>query len=98
LKRILALTALLSVLSGSASASGIEGGAFTTTNDKGPGTPAAITPAIQLPRNKTMPFPCSAKTDGTIALNSRAYLCICNGKEWTAADTTAACEWSPDKQ
>jgi hypothetical protein len=64
------------------------GGSFTTATGRG-----IVSPALQLPLQKVPPVQCSEETAGTIALNSRADLCLCDGKNWRASTSDTACVW-----
>lgn len=56
-----------------------------------------ISPAFQLSLNDAPPFACSPSTRGAIALDSKAHLCLCDGR-WKLANTDEACAWkSPGK-
>jgi hypothetical protein len=52
-----------------------------------------VTPAIQLPVNPTAPVSCSSATLGTLALDSKAHLCLCDGNAWKLPDLDKPCDW-----
>jgi len=67
----------------------------------GIGTAAPVTKLdvngyMRLVAQSSAPLTCNATYDGTIALNSAGWICICNGSAWIADATGAACSWNPD--
>jgi hypothetical protein len=52
-----------------------------------------ISPAIQLPINAVPPIACAPATLGTLALDSRAHLCLCDGDAWKLANLDKPCNW-----
>jgi hypothetical protein len=52
-----------------------------------------VTPAIQLPVNEVAPIACSSATLGTLALDSKAHLCLCDGNAWKLANLDQPCDW-----
>jgi hypothetical protein len=57
-----------------------------------------IGPALQLPLNTTAPLVCSADTQGTLALNAHAQLCLCAGEHWRLVNSDEPCTWQPAGQ
>ncbi len=56
-----------------------------------------ISPAIKLPVNVTPPLDCSSETRGTVALDSKVELCVCDGVAWKLVKNGSACAWAPAK-
>lgn len=52
-----------------------------------------LSPAIQLPINATPPIACAPATAGTLALDSKAHLCVCDGNAWKLANLDTPCDW-----
>jgi len=57
-----------------------------------------IGPALQLPLNTTPPVICSTDTQGTLALNDRAQMCLCAGERWKLVNSDEPCPWHPAGQ
>jgi hypothetical protein len=94
MKRTLPLTALFVCLwsiSTHAATDAPEPGGFTTGAGRG-----IVSPALQLPVNVKPPVLCSTETHGTIALDGKTHLCICDGHDWKLANanTDEACAWA----
>ena len=44
---------------------------------------------------QTPPVVCSTDTQGTLALNDRAQLCLCAGERWKLVNSDETCTWTP---
>jgi hypothetical protein len=53
-----------------------------------------MNPALQLPITATQPYECSTAKTGTILLDSKANICLCDGKAWALGNTKGACSWN----
>jgi hypothetical protein len=92
MKRTLAVAALfvcLWPLSVRADTQSPEPGTFMPGSGR-----AILSPALQLPVALKPPVACSPETRGTIALNSRVHLCLCDGQSWKLVNTDSVCSWS----
>jgi hypothetical protein len=52
-----------------------------------------VSPALQLPVNAVPPIACSSATLGTLALDPKAHLCLCDGNAWKLANLDEPCDW-----
>lgn len=83
-------TALIAVLWSLAAYADMQG----ATPD-GAVTPASgrVSPALQLPVNGVPPKACSSATLGTLALDPKAHLCLCDGNAWKLANLDEPSDW-----
>lgn len=54
-----------------------------------------VAPEIELSVQTVAPYACEKGTRGMITLDSKAHLCICDGDNWTVANSTEPCAWTP---
>jgi hypothetical protein len=55
--------------------------------------PVDATSAIQLSFTTAPPIACSPATVGTLASDSKAHLCLCDGTYWKLPDLDEPCDW-----
>jgi hypothetical protein len=92
MKTLLIATALMAVMWPLATYAGMQGatplGAIAPDAGR-----VDVTPAIQLPVNAVAPMACSSATLGTLALDSKTHLCLCDGNAWKLANLDRPCDW-----
>ena len=92
MNRALFAPALIAVICPVAAYAGMQGATPLGAVQSAPGR-VGVTPAIQLPVNAAPPVACSPATEGTLALDSKAHLCLCDGNAWQLPNLDKPCEW-----